>query len=107
MDAQLNKARITLSIDSKILVKAKQKAEEERLHISNLVENYLEFFVDPHVYCFHCGIKFNLKQGEECPVCTFAKCPTCGKCRCDETSNEEAIYYMRKVYEDLIKRRIK
>lgn len=106
MDAPANKSRITLSIDPEILEKAKQKAVEERLHISNLVENYLEFFTDPYVYCFHCGIKFSVEHGEECPVCTFTKCPTCGKCRCDEVPNEEAIYHMRKVYEDLIKRRI-
>ena len=103
----MTKSRITLSINTRILEKAKEKAKKERLHISNLVEKYLEFYVDPYVYCFHCGSKFDLEQGDECPVCTFAKCPTCGKCRCDEMSNEKAIYHMRKVYEDLIKRRIK
>jgi hypothetical protein len=106
MDAQV-KTRVTLSIDPEILKKAKSKAGEERLHLSNLVENYLDFFVDPYVYCFHCGEQFQLESGEECPVCTFAKCPHCEKCRCDEASNDEVMYHMRKVYEDLLKRRIK
>ena len=77
MSAQEKKTRITLSIDSKVLMNAKQKAEEERLYLSNLIENYLEFFVDPYVYCFHCGKKFHLEEGEECPICTFVKCPSC------------------------------
>ena len=102
------RSKLTLSIDKETLDKAKIEAKKKKIPLSRLVENFLSFFTDPYVYCFKCGTKFKIKEAEICPKCGWIICPKCKACRCkvsDETAT--AIYYMRKVYEDLLIGRVK
>ena len=102
------KTKLTLTVDKKILENAKKVAEQKRIPISRLVENFLDFFVNPEVYCFECGEKFNSVEGELCPKCGWKVCPECRVCRCglsDETA--VAVFHMRRVYEDLLAGRVK
>ena len=70
--------------------------------------NDLEFFMDPKVYCFHCGEPFTSSETSLCPKCGWMKCPKCGVCRCDlDDDVAEAVFHMRKVYEDLVIGRVK
>ena len=102
------KTKLTLTVDKNIVEKAKKVAEQKRIPISRLIENFLDFFAKPEVYCFKCGEKFNSVEAELCPKCGWMICPKCNVCRCG--LNEEtavAVFYMRKVYEDLLAGRVK
>ena len=108
MSTSNSKAKLTLTIDKDVLDKAKKVAAQKRIPISQLVENFLDFFSNPEVYCFKCGEKFNSTEAELCPKCGWMKCPKCGICRCglsEETAI--AVFHMRRVYEDLLAGRVK
>ena len=97
------RVKLTITISGEVLEKAKAKAQGLGLTLSRLIENYLKFFVNPEVYCFKCGVKFDVKQAKICPRCGWLICPSCSACRC--TLGEEAAivaFYMRKVLEDLL-----
>lgn len=102
------KTKLTLSVDKSVLSKAKEEAENKNIPISRVVENFLDFFANPHVYCFGCGGKFTAKEVEVCAKCGWLICPKCKACRC-KLSDEiaAAVFHMRKVYEDLLGGRIK
>jgi len=102
------KNKLTLSIDEKVLSDAKRTAEEKNIPLSRAVENFLEFFAHPVVYCFKCGEKFDSEEAKLCPKCGWLICPQCKTCRCD--LNEEtaaSVFHMRRVYEDLLSGRVK
>ena len=102
------KTKLTLTVDKNILEKAKKVAEEKHIPISRLVENFLDFFAKPEVYCFKCGEKLSSVEAELCPKCGWMICPKCEVCRCglsDETA--VAVFHMRRVYEDLLAGRVK
>ena len=102
------KTKLTLTVDKNIVEKAKKVAEQKRIPISRLIENFLNFFANPEVYCFKCGEKFNSVGAELCPKCGWMICPKCKVCRCglkDETA--VAVFHMRRVYEDLLSGRVK
>lgn len=102
------KTKLTLSIDKKVLEAAKLMADQKHIPISRLVENFLEFFAKPYVYCFKCGEKFSVTEAKVCAKCGWLICPECKVCGCG--LKEEAatsIFYMRKVYEDLLAGRVK
>ena len=102
------KTKLTLTVDKDIVEKAKKVAEQKRIPISRLIENFLDFFANPQVYCFKCGEKFNSAEGELCPKCGWMVCPNCKVCRCglgDETA--VSVFHMRRVYEDLLAGRVK
>jgi translation initiation factor 2 beta subunit (eIF-2beta)/eIF-5 len=102
------KTRLTITIDKDIHTKAKEICEQKNIKLSNLIENYLNFFVNPYVYCFSCGAKFETKDAKVCPKCTWLKCPKCGACGCElDEEVAKAIFQMRKVYEDLLQGRLK
>ncbi|MFQ5815832.1 MAG: DUF6364 family protein [Candidatus Hydrothermarchaeaceae archaeon] len=99
--------KLTLSIDGTIIQSAKEIAHRKGIPLSRLVENYLRFLSDPKVYCFSCGEKFSTKNSEVCPKCGWLTHDKCGGCRCavnEETAS--ALFYMRKVYEDLLGGRV-
>jgi hypothetical protein len=99
---------LTLSIAKDALEKAKKAAEEKRIPLSRLIENFLDFFANPIVYCFKCGEGFNATDSKLCPKCGWMVCPKCNVCRCG--LNEEsaiAVFHMRRVYEDLLAGRVK
>jgi len=103
-----SKAKLTLTIDKNVLDKAKKIAIQKRIPISQLVENFLDFFSNPQVYCFKCGEVFSSSKADLCPKCGWLLCPKCGVCHCG--LNEEtaiAVFYMRRVYEDLLSGRVK
>jgi hypothetical protein len=103
-----NKTKLTLTVDRAILEKAKKISEEKHLPLSGLIENFLDFFSNPSVYCFECGTKFNTTEVEVCPKCGWMVCANCGICRCNlDEKTAVAVYYMRKVYEDLVSGRVK
>jgi len=102
------KSKLTLSINQKILNEAKRIAEEKHIPLSGVVENFLEFFIKPWVYCFKCGEKFNVDEAGLCPKCGWLKCPKCGVCRCSLSEDVAvAVFHMRRVYEDLLSGRVK
>ncbi len=97
-----SRAKLTITIDKKILNEAKKLAVKKHIPISRLVENYLSFFVKPKFYCFKCGFNFNGSNAKICPKCGWMICPKCKACGCNlsrETS--VAVFYMRKVCEEL------
>jgi len=101
------KAKLTVTIDSKILKEAKEESKRKNLPLSRVIENFLKFFADPEVYCFVCGEKFKVREAELCSKCGWRVCPNCGACRCklgDEAAS--VAFYMRKVYEDLLVGRV-
>lgn len=102
------KAKLTLSIDKAALDRAKTIAEVKHVPLSRAVENFLEFFAKPEVYCFKCGVKFNSYDAELCPKCGWLVCPSCEVCRCglDEDA-AVAVFHMRRVFEDLLVGRVK
>jgi len=102
------KSKLTLSINTQTLQKAKKTAQQHATTLSKLVENFLDFYSDPWLYCFTCGKKFRASQAEVCPKCGWLICPHCGSCRCSlDDQTAASIYHMRKVYEDLLQRRLK
>ena len=108
MNAGVSKARLTITVDKDVLVRAKKLAEEKHIPISGLIENFLDFFGNSKVYCFKCGEEFFSSQSELCPKCGWMKCPKCGVCRCDlDEEVAVAVFHMRRVYEDLLVGRVK
>jgi len=103
-----SKTKLTLTVNKNIVEKAKKVAEQKHVPISRLIENFLDFFVNPEVYCFKCGEKFNSVEAKLCPKCGWMICPECKVCRCeldDETAI--AVFHMRRVYEDILSGRVK
>lgn len=101
------RTKLTVTVDKSILEKAKEVAKEKGIPISRVIENFLSFFSDPEVYCFKCGKKFKVNAAIMCPKCGWLICPECNACRCvlpDEVA--EAVFHMRRVYEDLLVGRI-
>lgn len=102
------KVKLTVTVNKDTLDNAKKVAQQKRVPMSRLVENFLKFFAEPKVYCFKCGEKFGSREAELCPKCGWLQCPKCGVCRCglsDETAI--AVFHMRRVYEDLLTGRVK
>ncbi|MCW4005284.1 MAG: hypothetical protein NWF04_01600 [Candidatus Bathyarchaeota archaeon] len=102
------KEPLNVTIDKDVKEKAITEAHKKNIPLSRLIENFLKFFVDPQVYCYHCGKEFHSSETLVCTKCSSMKCPACGSCACslsEETS--KAIFYMRRVYEDLLAGRVK
>ncbi|MCP8323700.1 MAG: DUF6364 family protein [Candidatus Methylarchaceae archaeon HK02M2] len=103
-----SKTKLTLSIDKDVLESARKVAIHRHIPLSRLVENFLNFFARPELYCFKCGEKFNTEDADVCTKCGWLSCPKCEVCRCDLSDDVAiAIYQMRKVYEDLLGGRVK
>jgi len=103
-----DKVKLTITINKNLLDIVKERVKSKGLSLSRIIENFLEFYVNPYVYCFKCGEKFFVNKAEVCPKCGWLKCVNCGACRCeldDETA--AAVFHMRRVYEDLLMGRIK
>ncbi len=101
------RSKLTLSVDGAIIRRAKEAARRKRIPISRLVENYLRFLSEPEVYCFGCGERFSTKKSSVCPKCGWLVHEKCGSCRCainEDTAS--ALFYMRKVYEELLGGRV-
>ena len=102
------KPRLNITIDKEVLEKARKMADEKHISLSGLIENFLDFFVDSKVYCFKCGERFSSSDSSLCPKCGWMKCPRCEVCRCDlDDDVAEAVFHMRRVYEDLLIGRVK
>jgi hypothetical protein len=102
------KTKLTVSIDKKLLEEAKVEADKKHTPISGLVENFLEFFVTPYVYCFKCGERLDSSKAKQCPKCEYLVCSRCHACKCN-LSEESAVVanQMRRVYEELRGGRLK
>lgn len=101
------KGKLTITIDTKVLVDAKTVARKKGIPISRAIENFLRFFSSPWVYCFKCGKRFYAKESKVCPKCGWLICPTCKACRCTLDENIATVaFYMRKVYEELLAGRV-
>ena len=108
MNTPKKKAKLTLTIDTGVLEKAKKVADQKRMPMSRLIENFLEFFANPEVYCFKCGEEFTSAEAELCPKCGWMICPKCRTCRCGlDEDTAVAVFHMRRVYEDLVSGRVK
>jgi len=102
------KIRQTVTVDEDILDRAKKVCEEKHIPLSGVIENFLDFFSRPWVYCFQCGEKFHVEEAKLCPKCGWLKCPKCDVCRCGLKEDAAiAVFHMRKVYEDLLSGRVK
>ncbi|MEM2741713.1 MAG: DUF6364 family protein [Nitrososphaeria archaeon] len=102
------RVKLTVTIEKTILERAKAVAEQKRIPVSRLIENYLAFLAQPYVYCFKCGERFDSSNSKVCVKCGWLICSKCGACGCnlqDETAT--AIFHMRRVYEDLLAGRVK
>lgn len=105
---RMPKTKLTLTVDKHILEIAKKTAEQKHVPISRLVENFLNFFANPVIYCFKCGEKIESGEAKLCPKCGWLLCPHCGACRCGlDEETAVAVFYMRRTYEDLLAGRVK
>jgi len=108
MNTPSKKTKLTLTINRDVLEKAKKVAEQKHIPMSRLIENFLDFFVEPEVYCFKCGEKFDSSEAQLCPKCGWMICPKCENCRCGlDEEVAVAVFHMRRVYEDLLSGRVK
>jgi rRNA maturation endonuclease Nob1 len=108
MNPHNSRGKLDLTIAKDVIQKAKKAAYEKGIPLSRLVENFLEFFINPSIYCFKCGEKFDSTDSKLCPKCGWIICPKCKVCRCaldEETA--VAVFHMRRVYEDLLAGRVK
>lgn len=97
-----------MTITDTVYEEAKRLFEEKNIRLSRIIENFLKFFINPWIYCFTCGERFNVNETELCPKCGWLVCPKCKACRCG--LNEDiavAVFHMRRVYEDLLGGRVK
>jgi len=102
------RSKLTITIDKDVLMDAKKAAKEKRVALSQVVENFLQFFADPQLYCFKCGEKLGSEGAELCAKCGWLVCPHCGACRCElDEETAVAVFHMRRVYEDLLTGRVK
>lgn len=108
MSIEKSKTKLTISINKKIIEEAKRVSKKKHVTISGLVENFLKFFSNPEVYCFKCGEKFSAEKAKLCPKCGWMICPNCKTCGCGLSEETiKAVFYMRRVYEDLLAGRVK
>lgn len=108
MSKENPKVKLTITIDKKILDSVKKVSEQKHVPLSGAIENFLEFFMNPYVYCFKCGKKFTSKEAKVCTNCGWMICPHCNACGC--ALSEETLrvaFYMRRTYEDLLIGRVK
>ena len=102
------RVKLTVTIAENVLQKAKRVADEKCIPLSRLIENFLEFFTVPTVYCFKCGEEFDSTESKLCPKCGWLICPKCDVCRCGLSEESAiAVFHMRRVYEDLLAGRVK
>ena len=108
MNPSSSRAKLTVTIAKDVLQKAKRAADEKHIPISRLIENFLQFFINPTVYCFKCGEEFDSTNSQLCPKCGWMICPKCKVCRCGlEEETAVAVFHMRRVYENLLAGRVK
>ena len=103
-----SRAKLTITVDKEVLDGAKKASRTKRIPLSRAIENFLEFFAKPEVYCFKCGQRFGSVSAELCAKCGWLICPHCESCRCglgEETAI--AVFHMRRLYEDLLAGRVK
>ena len=108
MQTSSSREKLTLTIDREVIQKAKKAADEKHIPLSRLIENFLEFFTNPCVYCFKCGEEFDSTNSKLCPKCGWLICPKCKVCRCGLSEDTAvAVFHMRRVYEDILMGRVK
>ncbi|HGE70610.1 TPA: hypothetical protein ENX78_07230 [Candidatus Poribacteria bacterium] len=102
------RVKLTITLDGTILSRAKTVADQKHIPLSRLIENFLQFLVNPHVYCFKCGERFDSSNSKICLKCGWIICPKCGACGCGLSEETiAAVYHMRRVYEDLLAGKVK
>lgn len=102
------KIKVTIGIDEDVLKKSEKILSEKNIPRSRIIESFLSYISDPHVYCFSCDEKFFVSKADVCSKCSFVKCVKCKNCSCKLTEQaSNAVFQMRKVYEDLIGGRVK
>ena len=90
------RTKLTLTVDPDVLAEAKAKAQSQHTSISGLVENFLQFYSEARLYCFSCGVALDVTEQE-----------TCAKCGCDLGDEaRQAVFHMRRVYEELLAGRV-
>lgn len=103
-----SRVKLTITLNGTVLSKAKIVADQKHIPLSRLIENFLQFVVNPYVYCFKCGERFDSSEAKICVKCSWMICPKCGACGCglpEETVT--AVFHMRRVYEDLLAGKVK
>ena len=89
--------KLTLTVEESIIENAKKKAKKQGISLSKIVEKVIEYYGDPHVYCFRCGIKFRIEDSKICTKCGWYICPECGACVCVlDRDSARVAFYMRK-----------
>ncbi len=102
------KHKLTVTIDADVLNRAKKVTQQKNIPLSRIIENFLDFFSNPYVYCFRCGKHFDIESADICIRCSWMKCPQCGACGCNlSEETAKAIFEMRRVYEDLLGGKVK
>lgn len=102
-----SREKLTITIDKDVLNESKKASKNKGIPLSRAIENFLKFFSKPWVYCFNCSKKFNTSEGKLCAKCGWTICPKCNECRCSlDEKVAVPIFYMRKVYEELLGGRV-
>lgn len=96
------KAKLTLTVDPRVLTRAKRASRARRIPLSRLVEGFLDWAADPRLHCFSCGSPFAASSARACAQCSWLACPACGGCGC--LFGKEArppLHAMRRTFEEL------
>ncbi|MEM2112070.1 MAG: hypothetical protein QXX08_09385 [Candidatus Bathyarchaeia archaeon] len=102
------KEKLNVTIDKRVKQRAIAEAKRKHIPISRLIENFLEFFANPKVYCYKCGMAFYSSDSKLCTKCGWMICPKCSTCGCSiDEKTATAMFQMRRVYEDLLSGRVK
>lgn len=96
------KTKLTLTVDPRVLAKAKRASRARRIPISRLVEGFLDWAAEPRLHCFSCGAPFAAPGVETCPKCGWLSCPECRGCGCALPKEALAgLHSMRRTFEEL------
>ena len=102
-----SKEKLTITVDKNVLEGSKIASKNKGIPLSRAIGHFLQFFSKPWVYCFKCGDKFTTSEGKVCPKCGWVICPKCNACRCSlDEQIAVPLFYMRKVYEELLGGRV-
>lgn len=98
----MSKTKLTLTVDPKVVARARRASRARRIPISRMVEGFLDWAADPRLHCFACGAPFATSGARTCTQCSWMECPGCGKCGCGLGKQAlRALHPMRKVFEEL------
>lgn len=96
------RTKLTLTVDPRVLARAKRASRSRRIPLSRLVEGFLDWAAEPRLHCFACDAPFGASAGRTCPKCGWLFCPSCGGCGCSLPAEAlPGLHSMRRTLEEL------